>query len=78
MNRYCLLSLSLFALFTANFSFALAADEPAGVPAEVAQYVSAPAETLNLWPDLPPGGVPEGIGEEKWEPGDETPPIVRM
>lgn len=78
MNRYCLLSLSLFALFTANFSFALAADEPVGVPAEVAQYVSAPAETLNLWPDLPPGGVPEGIGEEKWEPGKETPPIVRV
>ena len=78
MNRILTSSLVMGAIFATNlFSYAVA-DEPVGIPPEVAQYVSAPETTLNLWPDLPPGGVPEGIGEEKWEPGDETPPIVRV
>ena len=78
MNRFLFLPLFLVALVVAGWTVSASADEPAGVPESVAQYVSAPAETLNLWPDVPPGGVPDGIGEEKWEPGKETPPIVRV
>lgn len=52
--------------------------EVAGIPADVTQYISAPETTLNLWPDLPPGGIPENIGEEVWEPGKEEIPIVRV
>ena len=55
-----------------------AEDGVQGIPSEVARYVSAPQVTLNLWPGTPPGGIPETIGEEKWEPGKETPPIVRI
>ncbi len=50
----------------------------AQIPADVARYVAAPETTLNLWPNTPPGGIPEKIGEEKWVPGKETPPIVRV
>ncbi len=54
------------------------AEDVAGIPADVAQFVSAPETTLNLWPDLPPGGIPENMGEEKWTPGSEDIPIVRV
>jgi len=53
-------------------------DDDAQIPAEVAELVAAPETTINLWPDTPPGGVPENIGEEKWVPGSENPPIVRV
>lgn len=53
-------------------------EEVAGIPADVSQYVSAPEMTLNLWPGTPPGGIPDNIGEEVWEPGKETRPIVRV
>ena len=72
-----------FALISAALFFGAqttlrAEDEAAGVPKDVEQYVSAPALTINLWPSTPPGGIPESIGEEKWEPGKENPPIVRV
>ena len=78
MNRFQLSSLSLLAFIVASLTVSVSASEPTGVPESVAQYVAAPAETLNLWPDVPPGGVPDGLGDEKWEPGKETPPIVRV
>lgn len=54
------------------------AEDVASIPAEAAQYVAEPATTLNLWPGDPPGGIPENIGQEKWEPGGEDVPIVRI
>ncbi len=56
----------------------LSAVEPSGIPAEVTELITAPDTTLKLWPSTPPGGIPEGIGEEKWTPGNENPPIVRV
>lgn len=40
--------------------------EAAGIPEEFAPFVPAPEATYNLWPGTPPGGIPEGIGKEKW------------
>ncbi|MCF0234078.1 MAG: alpha/beta hydrolase, partial [Thermoguttaceae bacterium] len=71
--------LAFFCASFASFSVLVrAADGVADIPAEVAEYVAAPEVTLNLWPNVPPGGIPENIGEEKWVPGKETPPIVRI
>ncbi len=68
------LALSLLTLGTLNAY----SQDVAGIPSDVAHLVSAPETTLNLWPDLPPGGIPENIGDEVWEPGKEETPIVRV
>lgn len=78
MNRLLLVCLVLLCVFLAGGDVCLHASEPSGIPDTVAQYVDAPEITLNLWPETPPGGVPETIGDETWEPGNETPPIVRV
>ena len=41
--------------------------EPAGIPADVAPFVSSPSETINIWSELPPGGIPEEIQPEEWK-----------
>lgn len=38
-----------------------------GIPESCAPYVAKPAKTFDVWPDLPPGGIPEGIGDEVWK-----------
>lgn len=47
-------------------------DEPAGIPASVSQFVPAPQKTFNIWPDLPPGGVPADLKEESWRDVDDS------
>lgn len=76
MRLTCSLCLTLLVLGFA--SVGAYSQDVAGIPSDVAQYVSAPETTLNLWPGLPPGGIPDGIGDEVWEPGKENPPIVRV
>ncbi len=43
------------------------AEDVAGIPGDVAQYVSAPETTINVWPATPPGGIPDNIGDENWK-----------
>lgn len=52
--------------------------EGSGIPKEARQYVDAPNLTMDLWPDQIPGGIPKGIGVEKWIPRKEPNPIVRI
>lgn len=72
-----LLSVGIAVLFLNAFT-SVFADDSNGIPVDVEQLVLKPQVTLKLWQGDPPGGVPEGIGEEKWEPGSENPPVVRV
>ncbi|MBR0225434.1 MAG: alpha/beta hydrolase [Thermoguttaceae bacterium] len=74
LSACCLFTIIAATCFEEN----IFADEPAGIPENVAQYVSSPSVTLNLWPETPPDGIPDNIGPETWEPGKENPPIVRV
>ncbi|MBR5626874.1 MAG: alpha/beta hydrolase [Thermoguttaceae bacterium] len=74
-NRLWGLMLALLVIGTSAFAQELTSD---GIPDTVKELVAAPTLTMNLWPGTPPGGIPAGIGDEEWIPGDETPPIVRV
>ena len=71
----CLIGLCL--LLTDSFLFAQPKNGKS-FPAEFSQFMPAPDGVYNLWPATPPGDEKLKLPEEKWVPGKETPPVIRV
>lgn len=66
-NRIYTVFLCLSSFFVSSEWLLCNAQDVAEIPESVARYVPEPVLTLNVWPDLPPGGIPEDLGEETWK-----------
>lgn len=60
-------ALSLASVLLSTSSVAVLAEDVAGIPGDVAQYVPAPETVINVWPATPLGGIPDNIGDEVWK-----------